>query len=152
VFALITAGIRSHGGDVSAGVVDAMRWLAENVPIYAVNVLLSTATDMWALRYPETHELYLSDRRETSPDGQFQLRTKRIRAHSQQLRLQPSVVFATERMDDDARWQLLDPGELVHVDARLQITRDLVLPNPPRHRLHLEELSPTAQTAQHATV
>jgi predicted glutamine amidotransferase len=152
VFALITASIRSRAGDVTAGLVDAMGWLAANVPIYAVNVLLSTATDMWALRYPETHELYLSDRRETSPDGQFQLRTKRIRAHSQQLRLQPSVVFATERMDDDARWQLLDPGELVHVDARLQITRDLVLPNPPRHRLHLEELSPTAQTAQHATV
>ena len=64
VFALITASIRAHDGDVSAGLVDAMRWLAANVPIYAVNVLLSTATDMWALRYPETHELYLLDRRD----------------------------------------------------------------------------------------
>ena len=39
-----------------------MSWLAANVPIYAVNVLLSTATDMWALRYPEPNELYLLDR------------------------------------------------------------------------------------------
>ena len=66
VFALITASIRAHGGDVTAGLVDAMHWLADNVPIYAVNILLSTATDLWALRYPESHELYVSDRRKTS--------------------------------------------------------------------------------------
>ena len=63
VFALITGSIRARRGDVTAGLVDAMRWLAANVPIYAVNVLLSTATDMWALRYPEPHELYVLDRR-----------------------------------------------------------------------------------------
>ena len=66
VFALITASIRARGGDVTAGLVDAMRWLADNVPIYAVNILLSTATDLWALRYPESHELYVSDRRKDS--------------------------------------------------------------------------------------
>ena len=63
VFALITASIRARSGDVTAGLVDAMSWLAANVPIYAVNILLSTATDLWALRYPESHELYISDRR-----------------------------------------------------------------------------------------
>ncbi|EUA50565.1 glutamine amidotransferase domain protein [Mycobacterium xenopi 3993] len=47
MFALITASIRARGGDVSAGLIDAMQWLAANVPIYAVNVLLSTATDVW---------------------------------------------------------------------------------------------------------
>jgi predicted glutamine amidotransferase len=148
VFALITAGIRSHGGDVSAGVVDAMRWLAENVPIYAVNVLLSTATDMWALRYPDTHELYLLDRRlDGGPD--FDLRTKRIRAWSRSLREHPSVVFATERMDDDPRWSLLGAGELVHVDSELRVTRDLVLPDPPKHLLRQSDLSVRAQQAQH---
>ena len=80
VFALITASIRARGGDVTAGLVDAMRWLADNVPIYAVNILLSTATDLWAMRYPESHELYLSDRREAPPDHRFHLRTSRIRA------------------------------------------------------------------------
>jgi predicted glutamine amidotransferase len=148
VFALITAAVRSHGGDVTAGVVDAMRWLAANVPIYAVNVLLSTATDMWALRYPDTHELYLLDRRlDGGPD--FDLRTKRIRAWSRSLRDHPSVVFATERMDDDPRWSLISPGELVHVDAELRVTRDLVLPDPPTHLLRQSDLSVRAQQAQH---
>lgn len=63
VFALITASIRARDGNESAGLIDALRWLAANVPIYAVNVLLSTATDVWALRYPESHELYILDRR-----------------------------------------------------------------------------------------
>lgn len=80
VFALITASIRARDGNESAGLIDALRWLAANVPIYAVNVLLSTATDVWALRYPESHELYILDRR---GDGapEFHLRSKRIRAH-----------------------------------------------------------------------
>jgi predicted glutamine amidotransferase len=152
VFALITASIRARGGDVTAGLVDAMSWLAANVPIYAVNLLVSTATDLWALRYPESHQLYMSDRREDSSNGQFRLRTKRIRADSEHLRSRPSVVFATERMDDHPRWNLIEPGELVHVDAGLQITRDLVLPDPPRHQLHLKDLNPTAQVAQHTSV
>jgi hypothetical protein len=58
-------------------------------------------------------------------------------------------VFATEKMDDDPRWRLIDPGELVHVDAGLQISRDLVLPDPPRHQLHLDDLGAAAQAAQH---
>ncbi|MGA9493905.1 MAG: class II glutamine amidotransferase, partial [Mycobacterium sp.] len=80
VFALITASIRARGGDVTAGLTDAVRWLATKVPIYAVNILLSTATDMWALRYPESHELYVSDRRVPAPGQRFHLRTNRIRA------------------------------------------------------------------------
>src|SRR6201992_3449796 len=61
LFALITASVRARSGDVTAGLVDAMRWLAANVPIYAVNILLSTATDLWALRYPEAGGMYCSD-------------------------------------------------------------------------------------------
>jgi predicted glutamine amidotransferase len=152
VFALITASIRARGGDVTSGLVEAMRWLADNVPIYAVNILLSTATDLWAMRYPESHELYLSDRRKTLPGHRFHLRTSRIRADSQSLREQPSVVFATEPMDDAARWQLIEPGELIHVDAGLQISRDLVLPDPPRHQLRPEDLSPAALASLHPTV
>jgi predicted glutamine amidotransferase len=152
VFALITASTRAHGGDVTAGLVEAMRWLADNVPIYAVNILLSTATDLWALRYPESNELYVSDRRKLPAQPRFHLRTNRIRAESQSLQRQPSVVFATEPMDDAAHWQLLEPGELVHVDAGLQVSRDLVLPDPPRRLLRAEELRPAAQASLHPTV
>jgi glutamine amidotransferase len=113
---------------------------------------MSTATDMWALRYPETHELYLLDRSDdtAAPDTELDLRTKRIRARSEHLYTRPSVVFATEPMDDDPRWCLLAPGELVHVNAALQISRSLVLPDPPRHLLHRADLSKPVQDAQHA--
>jgi glutamine amidotransferase len=154
VFALITASIREREGDVTAGLVDAMKWLAAKVPIYAVNVLLSTATDMWALRYPESHELYVLERddepRTESPGPEFDLRTKRIHARSEHLCTRPSVVFASEPMNDDTRWRLLEPGELVHVDAALRVTRGVALPDPPRHLLHREDLSRPVQDAQHA--
>ena len=39
IFALITAYIRRHDGDVGAGIADAVGWLAETVPIFAVNML-----------------------------------------------------------------------------------------------------------------
>jgi glutamine amidotransferase len=148
VFALITASIHAQDGDVTAGLVEAMKWLAANVPIYAVNVLLSTATDMWALRYPEPNELYVLDRRLAgAPD--FDLRTSRIRAWSQPLCTRPSVVFATERMDDDPRWSLLAPGELVHVDAALRVTRNVVLPDRPRYPISRSDLSLPVELAQH---
>ena len=154
VFALITAAIRTRGGDASAGLVDALQWLAANVPIYAVNIVLSTATDMWALRYPDSHELYLLDRRyenrSAPPDRDFHMRTNRIRAWSQHLFARSSVVFASEPMDDDPRWCLLEPGELAHVDANLRITRRLVLPDPPQHLLRRTDLSARAEQAQHA--
>ena len=149
VFALITGSIRARGGDESAGLADASSWLAANVPIYALNILLSTATDMWALRYPESHELYVLDRRlDGAPD--FDLRTQRIRAWSQPLCTRPSVVFATERMDDDPRWSLLAPGELVHVDAALRVTRNLLLPNAPKYPIGRADLSRPVELAQHS--
>jgi glutamine amidotransferase len=147
VFALITASVRAHDGDVQAGLIDAMQWLAANVPIYAVNVLLSTATDMWALRYPEPNELYVLDRRQLAPGRGFNLRTRRISAHSRHLQDRPSVVFASESMDDDPRWRLIAPGELVHVDAALQLSSRHVLPDPPKHQLRREDLTLTAEVA-----
>jgi predicted glutamine amidotransferase len=147
VFALITACIRRRGGDVSAGLVDAIGWVADNLPLYSVNVLLCTATEFWALRYPDAHDLYVLDRRDAV--GAFELRTDRIRARSGHLTRLPSVVFASERMDENPAWRLLDTGELVHVDADLDITRRLVFPDPPRHLLRHSDLSLAAAAAQH---
>jgi predicted glutamine amidotransferase len=150
VFALITACIRNHDGDVTSGIVDAVGWLAETVPILALNVLLSTATDMWALRYPETHELYMLDRRDVE-DRRLLMDSHRITAHSDHLTDHASVVFASEPMDDDD-WQLLAPGELVHVDADLQLTRQIAFPDPPEHQLRHEDLTAKAAASQHASV
>lgn len=148
VFALVTAAVRAHDDDVGAGLVDAIGWLADNVPIYAVNLLLSTATDMWALRYPDTHELYVLDRRH--PDQRrLRLRSSRIRAESEQLTSQPSVLFASEPMDSED-WRLIAPGELVHVDADLRIDTRVAFPDPPRHLLHRDDLSAQVAASQHA--
>lgn len=150
VFALITASVRAAGGDVEAGLLSAMDWLATNVPIYAVNLLLSTATDMWALRYPEPNELYLLDRRQPEKSPDFDLRTSRIHARSAPLDDYPCVVFASEPMDHDPAWRLIEPGTLLHVDADLAITERVALPEPPNQQLTPADLSATAATSQHA--
>ncbi|MBP1816857.1 class II glutamine amidotransferase [Mycobacterium sp. OAE908] len=149
VFALITGCIR-RGDDVGTGIVDAVGWLAGNVPIFAVNILLSTATDMWALRYPETHELYLLDRRGVD-NRRLRMQSSRITAHSDELTSDASVVFASEPMDDDD-WQPLAPGELVHVDADLGIERRIAFPDPPKHQLRHDDLTAQAAASQHASV
>ena len=113
--------------------------------IYALNLLLATATDMWALRYPDAHELYVLDRREASTG--LEMRTHRIHARSSHLARKPAVVFASEPMDD-SRWQLIEPGDLVHVDSRLNIERRLGFPDRPRHQLMLADLSSTASASQ----
>lgn len=148
VFALVTAAIRARGGDVGAGLTDALNWLDGNVPIFALNLLLATATDMWALRYPDTHELYVLNRQGGSTE--FEMHTQRIRASSGQLNERPSVVFASEPMDGDPAWRLLDPGVLVHVDASLTETNSMVLPDPPSHQLTMKDLSGRAAAAQDA--
>ncbi|MDY6995949.1 MAG: class II glutamine amidotransferase [Actinomycetota bacterium] len=147
VFALITASVRAHGGDVDAGLLDALSWLADTVPIFALNILLCTATDMWALRYPDTHELFVLDRRPagTSP---FAMRSSRIRSQSEHLAGVPSVVFATERMDDDPGWRPMADGELIHVAADLTISSRTGLLPPPRHRLTMADLGGAAAESQ----
>ncbi len=148
IFALITASARAYGGDVTAAIVDSVGWLAATVPIFAVNVLLSTATDVWALRYPETHELYMLDRRDVS-NRRLEMDSSRITAHSDHLTDHASVVFASEPMDDDD-WLLLAPGELVHIDADLQIDRRIAFPDPPAHLLRHDDLTAQAAASQHA--
>ncbi|OBF25126.1 class II glutamine amidotransferase [Mycobacterium sp. ACS4331] len=147
VFALITASIRGQDGDVGAGLEEALHWLAESVPIYAVNILLATKTDLWALRYPDTHELHLLDRT-AGGQGEFAMHSTRITADSPHLHDAPAVVFATEPMDEGP-WRMVKSGELVHVGADLTITGRTVLPDPPRHLLTMSDLSPTTVQAQH---
>lgn len=146
VFALATGAIRRNGGDVTAGLREAIGWVADNLPVYALNIVLSTATDLWALRYPDSHGLYVLDRRE--PAGGFDLQTRRIHARSAHLGELGSVVIASEPMDSSPGWRLLDPGELLHVDADLNITHRLEFPDPPTHLINPADLSPTAQAAQ----
>ena len=59
-FALATRRIDEHDGDGTAGLTAAAQWAAENLRIFALNVILTTATELWALRYPDTHSSWVS--------------------------------------------------------------------------------------------
>ncbi len=151
LFALITRAARRLAGDAEAALVETMRDVAASYPVYAANVLLATPTDLWALRYPEPNELWLLER---EPGGPRRCRfldqssTHGTRVRSADLAERPAVVLASEPMDEDPGWRLLDPGELVHVDADLNVTTRLVLPDPPARQLTLAELAPRAAASQ----
>ena len=152
VFALITAEARKHAGDLQAAVTAAVRWVADAVPVYSLNLILLTATDLLALRYPDTNGLYVLERPAGGAQGNRHLdaATSRIHARSSDLASRASVVIASEPMDDDA-WRLLDAGELLHVGADLSVRRSLPLPNAPKHALSLRDLNPAAAGSQQPT-
>ena len=141
MFALITASIRARSDDVTAGLVDAMRWLADNVPIYAVNIVLSTATDLWALRYPEPNDSTCVGPTKDAVDHYFICAPSGFgRIHRHLPTGSPRSCSPPSQWTTILTWRLLEPGEPVHVDAALRITRDVVLPDPPRHLLRAERI------------
>jgi glutamine amidotransferase len=153
-FALVTKRIDEHDGDVGEGLVAAARWVARQLPVFALNVILAAGPELWALRYPGTHDLLMLERAAGGPSGDRHLeqasRSARIRVRSGDLATAPAVVFATERMDEDAGWRNLEPGELVHVDAALAVDSRIALPDPPARRLTLAELDERAAASQRA--
>src|SRR6202035_3532930 len=60
-FALITREIEKDN-DVGAAIARAASWVAENLPVFALNVILIDADELWALRYPDVHELHVLER------------------------------------------------------------------------------------------
>ena len=42
-----------------------------------------------------------------------------------------SVVVASERLDGESGWRMLQPGELLHVRPDLSVESAVVLPDPP---------------------
>ncbi|MEC3917645.1 class II glutamine amidotransferase [Nocardia sp. CDC160] len=152
-FALITQRIDQHGGDVTAGIADAVAWIADRLPVYALNLILTTASELWALRYPETHELYVLERAAGGVRGDQRLdhgSGTGIRTRSGHLADHPAVVIASERMDNDPGWRALASGELLHVTGRLDVRSSIIADSPPRHRLSLADLGTHAAASQTA--
>lgn len=147
MFALITPEIARHNGDVNAGIPAALTWIADNLPVYCVNFILITATELWALRYPDTNELWVLERSAGGASGDFDAKTDRIHARSDDLPQRPSVTLASEPMDDDD-WRLLHPGELLHVDLTVDTT--MPFPEPPRHPLAPDDLAVDVVVSQQA--
>ena len=148
-FALVTREIDHHGGDVTAGVIAAARWVAEELPLFALNVVLTTTDELWALRYPETHPLYVLER---APGDTLEHRsaTNTVHVRSTDLRGRRAVVVASERMDEDPGWRTLAPGELVHADRQLRVSSTIAIDHAPRHPLSVTDLTPSAVASQTA--
>jgi predicted glutamine amidotransferase len=152
LFALITRETERRGDDVGAGIAAAARWVAEQLPLYAINLVLGTADGLWALRYPGTHELWVLERGAGGPLGRRHLDAAgaagTVRVRSGHLFRHPSAIVASEPMDEDPGWRLLDPGELVHVRPTLVVESSIVLDGPPARPLTLADLHPRAAAAQ----
>ena len=154
VFALITTEVRGNGGDIEAGIETAVRWIAANLPLFALNFILATATTVWALRYPETHPLLILERGRGGPTGARHLDAASpagtVRVRSGDLAQHPAVILATEQMDEDPGWRALAPGALVRIDPDLSVTARTIAGEPPAHQLTLEDLDARAAAAQAA--
>ena len=150
-FALITREI-ARAGDVRDGIVAAARWIAGNLPVFAINCVLITASDLYALRYPDVHELHVLERAAGGPSGARHLEHASargsMRVRSGDLATRRAVVVATEPMDEDAGWRELGSGDLLHVDADLNATVERVLDRPPAHQLTLADLDAKAAASQ----
>jgi predicted glutamine amidotransferase len=148
LFALITKEIERLG-DVGDGIASAIGWVAAHLRLLAVNFVMIDANDLWALRYPEVHDLFVLER--TAGGGSLDhARGGRIRASSPELADRDCVVVATERMDDDPGWRQIPAGELVHVDSSLTVIRRRIVDGPPAHPISLSELEGRAAAAQGA--
>ncbi len=150
-FALITREAE-RTDDLGEAIRRASDWVAGNLPVFAINCVLITASDLYALRYPDTHELHVLKRSAGGPSGQAELEhqghPRETRVHSSHLAEHPAVVVASEPMDDDPGWQALQSGQLLHVDGELNATIETILPDAPAHPLTLADLDPRAAASQ----
>lgn len=139
LFALITHEIRRREGDVRSGLIAAVRWVAAELPLLSINLILATPSDLYALRYPDTNTLLVLERAAGGQEGGDRLEHRSslgTRLVSEDAAQRPVVVIASEAMDDDPGWRPLACGELLHVGAALDVTSEIVLPDPPAHLLH----------------
>jgi glutamine amidotransferase len=141
-------------GDVGEAITRAATWVAENLPVFALNLILITASELWALRYPDTHELHVLERAAGGSSGNRHLEQTSargsIRVRCGDLAQQPAVVVASEVMDEDPGWRALESGELLHVDPDLRTRTACVLKGTPAHPLSLQDLGQAAASQAEA--
>ena len=140
-FALITKQTQAHGGDVGAGITAAASWIAAHLPVSSLNAIVAAPGELWALRYPAQHALHILER----PAGAgLHVRSATSSVHAPAMA--PSVVVASEELDGESGWRMLDPGELVHVGPDLSVHSAVVLTQPPARLVPLPADSPNIDT------
>ena len=117
---------------------------AGTLPLYALNLVLATATSCGpcATRKPTSCTCWTAP--PAARPGQRPAARPAATGStpaSEQLADQPVGIIASERMDDDPGWRLLEPGELLHVERRPH-RQQFSVPGAPRHLLRLADLDP----------
>jgi glutamine amidotransferase len=148
-FTMITKCIDENGGDVSAGIAAAANLIASEFPLYSLNMVLTTATELWALRYPDTNELWILERSigNLDPGGTFDERSLSgiMRVMSAELSILPATVIASERLDESPHWRRLESGELIHIDPELHVSSTIAVSRPPAQMIDLNAKEAAAQ-------
>jgi glutamine amidotransferase len=114
-------------------------------------MILATPTDLWALRYPETNELFVLERSVGGfdpGDGFDERSSEGMRIQAQELSFLPAAVIASERMNTNPAWRLLASGELVHIDSKLNVTSTLAVDFPPAYMIDLAAMTRREKIAQ----
>jgi glutamine amidotransferase len=150
-FTMLTKAIDEAGGDVGAGIAAAACELASDISLYSLNMILATPTDLWALRYPETNELFVLERSVggfNPVDGFDERSSEGMRIQARELSFLPAAVIASERMNTNPAWRLLESGELVHIDSALNVTSTIAVDFPPVHMIDLAQMTKREKIAQ----
>jgi len=150
-FTMITKAIDEAGGDIGAGITAAAQEIASDLALYSLNMILATPTDLWALRYPETNELYILERSVggfNPGDGFDERSSEGMRVEARELSFLPAAVIASERMNTNTAWRLLESGELIHIDSELNVTSTMAVPFPPAHMIDLKKMTAREAIAQ----
>ena len=147
-FALITKETDAHGGDVGAGITAAASWIAERLPVSALNAIVARPGELWALRYPGQHALHILERPADPGPGEpgLHVRSATSSVHVPELDRTASVVIASEQLDGESGWRMLAPGELVHVRPDLSVHSQIAIPQPPAHLVPLPAGNPNIDT------
>ena len=113
--------------------------------MFALNVVLITATELWALRYPDVHELFVLERAAGGPSGRATWTTPArrgsVRVRSGDLATRPGGgrgQRADGRGSGLARARAPASCSTSTPDLRVTITRPL--DRPPAHQLTLADL------------
>ena len=147
-FALITKETDAHGGDVAAGITAAARWIGAHLPVSSLNAIVAAPGELWALRYPGQHALHILERPAGAGGGQpgLHVRSATSLVHAPGLAEEASVVVASEELDGESGWRMLEPGELVHVRPDLSVESRIAVPEAPAQLVPLPPGNPNIDT------
>lgn len=136
-FALIAKEIRARRS-IGRGISAAVTWIADNLPVYSLNFVLATPEELWAFRYPETHRLFVLQRKAGGGAGRdLHHVSGTLRVHVPDLHQHPSVVVASEPLDDATEWRPLESGELVRIGPDLSVRSSIVVDSLPAQLIRL---------------